>query len=63
MDVCYSHITQFKLFKGILHFVKCKTPFIGCQLFFDFFENFLIFFGFLRNFNRVALVEEIMQES
>jgi hypothetical protein len=63
MDICYIHITQLMLFKGILHFVKCKTPFIGCQLFFDFFENFLIFFRALRNFNQVAPVEEIMQES
>ena len=34
--------------KHILHFVKYKMLFIGCQLFFDFFKKMLIFLVFPR---------------
>jgi len=33
--------------KYILHFVKCKILFIGCQLFLEFFKKMLNFFAFL----------------
>jgi hypothetical protein len=62
MDFSYSHITQLKLFKGILHFVKCKSRFIGCQLFFDFFKKFCLFFHAPPRFNRTVLFEEITRQ-